>query len=53
MLEDMQFLIHIAVDKAIDLFGNFIVPAIPTESIESLDPTNAFDAFIVLSQLPF
>ena len=52
MFTDLQTILYIAFDKAINtLYQISVDPAIPSEPFESIDPTNAFDAFIVLTQV--
>ena len=51
MFIDLQTVLYLAVERALNtLYQISVEPAIPSEPIESIDPTNAFDAFIVLTQ---
>lgn len=52
MFTNLQIILYLAIDKALNtLYQISVEPAVPTGPIESIDPTNAFDAFIVLTQV--
>ena len=49
---DVQLYIYQALQKAIiSIYGSEMVPAIPVDPHNTIDPNNAFDAFIVLTQV--
>ena len=49
---DVQLYIHQALQKAIlSIYESEVLPAIPVDPNNTIDPANAFDAFIVLTQV--
>ena len=48
---DVQLYIYQALQKAVlSIYESEVMPAIPVDPNNTIDPTNAFDAFIVLTQ---